>query len=142
LYPARSVIVVTTLDSFSSVLLGSFAMTEVMAPTDIVGMSLAVEFVSFVLQRPAADFAKILIGRLVEGEIAGRLELVQEKSGWPTGSLDLRERAAQLHHEPPKQVATVWIPGLSRLFQRRGGGGNPGRADCQRGSAQLVCRRR
>jgi hypothetical protein len=38
-YPARSVIVVTPLDSFSAVLLDSFAMTEVIAPTDIVGMS-------------------------------------------------------------------------------------------------------
>jgi len=25
-------------------------------------------------------------------------------------------------------------------FQRRSGGGNPGRADCQRGAAQLMCR--
>jgi hypothetical protein len=47
---ARSVIVVTAPHSFSAVLLDSFAMTEVIAPTDIVGMSLAVEFVSFVLQ--------------------------------------------------------------------------------------------
>ena len=69
-------------------------MTAVIGPTGIVGMSRAVEFVSFVLQPRPQIFSRVLIGRLVEGEIVGRLELVREKSGWPTGSLDLRERAA------------------------------------------------
>ena len=68
-------------------------MTAVVGPMGIVGMSRAVEFVSFVLQQPAADLLSVLIGRL-EGEIVGRLESVREKSGWPTGSLDLRECAA------------------------------------------------
>lgn len=58
-YPARSVIVVMALDLFQLLLLGKFAMTRLIAPAGIVGMSLAVDLVSLVSRRPAADSAEI-----------------------------------------------------------------------------------